>query len=89
MRCAYPANVPGSVLWLFSRVAEAEANLRREAQTRGIESDRLIFAHLEPKPEHLARHQLADLFLDTLYYNAHTTGSKEYGKRNKKKDEDA
>jgi predicted O-linked N-acetylglucosamine transferase (SPINDLY family) len=69
------ANVPGSVLWLFSRVAEAEANLRREAQARGIEGDRLIFAHLEPKSEHLARHQLADLFLDTLYYNAHTTGS--------------
>jgi predicted O-linked N-acetylglucosamine transferase (SPINDLY family) len=63
------------VLWLFSRVAEAEANLRREAQARGIEGDRLIFAHLQPKPEHLARHQLADLFLDTLYYNAHTTGS--------------
>ncbi|WP_110546019.1 TIGR03032 family protein [Microcystis aeruginosa] len=69
------ANVPGSVLWLFSRVAEAEANLRREAQARGIEGDRLIFAHLQPKSEHLARHQLADLFLDTLYYNAHTTGS--------------
>ncbi len=67
--------VPGSVLWLYSRSREAESNLRREAVARGISAERLIFAHFENKPEHLARHQLADLFLDTLYYNAHTTAS--------------
>ncbi|MBD2596430.1 TIGR03032 family protein [Nostoc spongiaeforme FACHB-130] len=66
------ANVSGSVLWLIARYPINEANLRREAQARGISGDRLIFAHHEAKAEHLARHQLADLFLDTLYYNAHT-----------------
>jgi uncharacterized protein (TIGR03032 family) len=69
------ANVPGSVLWLIAKSAINEANLRREAQARGISGDRLIFAPHEAKAEHLARHQLADLFLDTLYYNAHTTTS--------------
>jgi protein O-GlcNAc transferase len=69
------ANVPGSVLWLLVRFPVVEDNLRREAQARGISSDRLIFAEYHEKPEHLARHQLADLFLDTLYYNAHTTAS--------------
>ncbi|MBD2448885.1 TIGR03032 family protein [Nostoc sp. FACHB-152] len=66
------AKVPGSVLWLIARSAINEANLRREAQVRGISGDRLFFAPHEAKAEHLARHQLADLFLDTLYYNAHT-----------------
>ncbi|OCQ96112.1 UDP-N-acetylglucosamine-peptide N-acetylglucosaminyltransferase [Nostoc sp. MBR 210] len=66
------ANVSGSVLWLIARYPINEANLRREAQARGISGDRLIFAPHEAKAEHLARHQLADLFLDTLYYNAHT-----------------
>ncbi|MBE9006264.1 TIGR03032 family protein [Fortiea sp. LEGE XX443] len=66
------ANVPGSVLWLIARSPINAANLRREAQARGINGDRLIFAQHESKAEHLARHQLADLFLDTLYYNAHT-----------------
>ncbi|MEH2327498.1 MAG: TIGR03032 family protein [Nostoc sp.] len=69
------AAVPGSVLWLIVRFPAAEDNLKREAQARGINSDRLIFAQYHTKAEHLARHQLADLFLDTLYYNAHTTAS--------------
>lgn len=69
------AAVPGSVLWLLVRFPAAEDNLKREAQARGINSDRLIFAKYHPKAEHLARHQLADLFLDTLFYNAHTTAS--------------
>ncbi|MHC5673606.1 TIGR03032 family protein [Nostoc sp.] len=69
------AAVPGSVLWLLVRFPAAEDNLKREAQAWGINSDRLIFAQYHPKAEHLARHQLADLFLDTLYYNAHTTAS--------------
>jgi predicted O-linked N-acetylglucosamine transferase (SPINDLY family) len=66
-------SVPGSVLWLLTRHSAAIENLRREAQARGIDGNRLIFAEFEPKAEHLARHRLADLFLDTLYYNAHTS----------------
>ncbi|MGF2036395.1 MAG: TIGR03032 family protein [Nostoc sp. CmiVER01] len=69
------AAVPESVLWLLVRFPAAEDNLRREAEARGIDSDRLIFAQYHTKAEHLAKHQLADLFLDTLYYNAHTTAS--------------
>ncbi|WP_413200788.1 TIGR03032 family protein [Nostoc piscinale] len=69
------AAVPGSVLWLIARSAVNEANLQREAEARGINGDRLIFAPPEAKAQHLARHKLADLFLDTLYYNAHTTAS--------------
>lgn len=67
--------VPGSVLWLFRSHAEAEANLRREAERRGVDPERLAFAGKLPKPEHLARHRHADLFLDTLRVNAHTTAS--------------
>ncbi len=67
--------VPGSVLWLFRSSVEAEANLRREAQRRGIAAERLVFAEKSPKAEHLARHGHADLFLDTLRVNAHTTAS--------------
>ncbi|WP_207460818.1 tetratricopeptide repeat protein [Azospirillum sp. SYSU D00513] len=67
--------VPGSVLWLFAGNAAAEANLRREAALRGIAPERLVFAPPLPLAGHLARHRLADLFLDTLPYNAHTTAS--------------
>jgi protein O-GlcNAc transferase len=66
--------VPGSVLWLSPKQASAERNLRQEAQARGIAPQRLVFAEREAKMEdHLARHHLADLFLDTLPYNAHAT----------------
>lgn len=67
--------VPGSVLWLLGANAVASANLKREAQARGIPSDRLVFAPRMPQKEHLARQQAADLFLDTLPVNAHTTAS--------------
>jgi protein O-GlcNAc transferase len=67
--------INGSVLWLLEDNATAVRNLRREAESRGIASDRLIFAKRMPLPEHLARHRVADLFLDTLPYNAHTTAS--------------
>jgi len=53
----------------------ATGNLRKEAAARGVSPDRLIFARRMPSPEHLARQQLADLFLDTLPCNAHTTAS--------------
>jgi predicted O-linked N-acetylglucosamine transferase (SPINDLY family) len=68
-------NVPGSVLWLLQDNAGAERNLRREAEARGIDPARLIFAERRPLDQHLSRHRLADLFLDTLPYNAHTTAS--------------
>ena len=67
--------VEGSVLWLFRDNESAERNLRKEAQARGIDPARLVFAGRLPLEDHLARHSLADLFLDTLPYNAHTTAS--------------
>ncbi len=69
------AAVEGGVLWLLCDNAVARENLRREAAARGIAPERLIFADHLPLAEHLARHRLADLFLDTLPYNAHTTAS--------------
>ena len=68
-------HVEGSVLWLFEDNADAARNLRIEAQRRGIQASRLVFAKRLPPDEHLARHRLADLFVDTLPYNAHTTAS--------------
>jgi protein O-GlcNAc transferase len=66
--------VPGSVLWLRSTSAEARRNLQREAQARGVDPQRLVFApHVPSMAAHLARHSLADLYLDTLPYNAHST----------------
>jgi predicted O-linked N-acetylglucosamine transferase (SPINDLY family) len=67
--------VDGSVLWLFEDNAKAAGNLRKEAEIRRVHPERLIFAKRMPPPDHLARHRLADLFLDTLPYNAHTTAS--------------
>src|SRR6516162_3748586 len=68
--------VPGSVLWLRADNNSARANLQREATARGVASQRLVFAEsVGSNSEHLARHRLADLFIDTLPYNAHTTAS--------------
>jgi predicted O-linked N-acetylglucosamine transferase (SPINDLY family) len=67
--------VPGSVLWLLRSNAWVEPNLRREAEARGIDPVRLVFAANVPQNEHLARLRLADLFLDTFNVNAHTTAS--------------
>ena len=67
--------VPGSVMWLLAGNRFAPANLCREAQARGIAAERLVFADRLPLPEHLARHRLADLFLDAFPVNAHTTAS--------------
>ena len=64
----------GSVLWLPENNALAMRNLAREAYSRGVGAERIVFAPLVPVAEdHLARLKLADLFLDTLPYNAHTT----------------
>jgi protein O-GlcNAc transferase len=65
--------VEGSVLWLLD--GPHAGNLHREATARGIDPSRLVFAPKLPPDQHLARHQLADLFLDTLPYNAHTSCS--------------
>jgi protein O-GlcNAc transferase len=67
--------VPGSVLWLLEVNSMVKDNLRSEAAKRGVDSGRLIFAPVVPPAEHLARHRHADLFLDTLPCNAHTTAS--------------
>ena len=66
---------PGSVLWLLEANETFHANLRAEAERQGIGSERLVFAPTVAIEDHLARLKLADLFLDTLPYNAHTTAS--------------
>jgi predicted O-linked N-acetylglucosamine transferase (SPINDLY family) len=69
------AKVDGSVLWLLKSNKLVKENLMKEAEARGISGDRVIFAEKVENSEHLARHRLADLFLDTFNYNAHTTAS--------------
>jgi predicted O-linked N-acetylglucosamine transferase (SPINDLY family) len=68
-------HVDGSVLWLLEGSKMVAKNLKNEASVRGIDPDRLVFAPRMALPDHLARHRMADLFLDTLPYNAHTTAS--------------
>jgi protein O-GlcNAc transferase len=67
--------VDGSVLWLLQGNTAIRENLRREATARGVDPARLVFAERTTPQLHMARQQLADLFLDTLPYNAHTTAS--------------
>lgn len=67
--------IEGSVLWLLGGNDLSQANLTREAEARGMDPARLVFAPRMPMAEHLARHRNADLFIDTFCYNAHTTGS--------------
>jgi predicted O-linked N-acetylglucosamine transferase (SPINDLY family) len=67
--------VRGSVLWLLDDNSVASRNLRDQAVRQGVAADRLVFAPRLSLGEHLSRHRLADLFLDTLPYNAHTTAS--------------
>ena len=67
--------VEGSVLWLLESNGAVPRNLRREAAARGVSPSRLVFAPFAPMEEHLARQRVADLCLDTLPYNAHTTAS--------------
>ena len=70
------ASTSDSVLWLMSRNEVSIQNLRKAAQERGINPDRLVFATRVPRVEdHLARYRVADLFLDTWPYNAHTTAA--------------
>lgn len=67
--------VDGSVLWLLEDNPAAAENLQKEALKRGVDGSRLVFAKRVSASEHLMRHRAADLFLDTLPYNAHTTAS--------------
>ena len=69
------AAVPDSVLWLLARNDIGADHLRREAAARGIAPTRLVFAPVVAPAEHLARHRLADLFLDAYPCGAHTTAS--------------
>jgi len=73
--CRILKQVDGSILWLFEGNPRAKENLIRAAYLRGIDNHRLVFASRIENSEHLARQRLADLFLDTLPYNAHTTSS--------------
>jgi protein O-GlcNAc transferase len=66
---------PGSVLWLLRQNDPSERNLRRTAANGGVDPDRLIFAPTMPYHDHISRLQCADLVLDTLPYNGHTTAS--------------
>ncbi|MEE8284463.1 MAG: tetratricopeptide repeat protein, partial [Alphaproteobacteria bacterium] len=69
------AEIEGSVLWLLESNDASARNLRHEAERRGVAAERLVFASRAPNPDHLARHRRADLCLDTLPFNAHTTAS--------------
>jgi protein O-GlcNAc transferase len=67
--------VEGSVLWLMAGNGAFAPHLRQEAERQGVEGERLVFAQNRSLDQHLARLSLADLFLDTTPYNAHTTAS--------------
>jgi predicted O-linked N-acetylglucosamine transferase (SPINDLY family) len=67
--------VANSVLWLLRESSDADGNLRKLASALGIAPERIVFAEKMANPEHLARYPLADLFLDTLPYGAHTTAA--------------
>jgi predicted O-linked N-acetylglucosamine transferase (SPINDLY family) len=69
------ARVPNSVLWLLTGTADTNDRLKKAAIQAGIPPDRIIFADKKRNPDHLARYPLADLFLDSLPYGAHTTAA--------------
>ena len=68
-------NVEDSVLWIRKSNKWSVGNFYKEAKKRGIDASRLVFADKVSMDEHLARHKLADLFLDTFAFNAHTTAT--------------
>lgn len=69
------SRVPGSVLWMLSSTEQVQDRLKKYASAQGFDPARIIFAEKRPNPDHLARYPLADLFLDSLPYGAHTTAS--------------
>jgi predicted O-linked N-acetylglucosamine transferase (SPINDLY family) len=66
-------SVPGSILWLVATHPDVPQRLIQIAENSGIDSSRLVFAGVVPHAEHIKRYQLADIFLDTHWHNAHTT----------------
>src|SRR4029078_7295351 len=68
-------SVSGSVLFIYADNLTAEQNLRKEAEIRGVNSERLVFGKRLPPSEYLVRYKVADLFLNTYPYNAGTTAS--------------
>jgi predicted O-linked N-acetylglucosamine transferase (SPINDLY family) len=68
-------SVDGSVLWLLADDLETKKNVIKAAESLGLDCNRLVFAPFIQHSDHLARLRLADLFLDTFPYNAHTTAS--------------
>ncbi len=68
-------HVPNSVLWLLTGTSDANARLQSAAAAQGISPERLVFAQRMPNSEHIARYPLADLFLDSMPYGAHTTAA--------------
>jgi protein O-GlcNAc transferase len=66
---------PGSVLWLLEDHPDVRLHLQQQAEAAGLDPQRLVFAPRMEMALHLSRHRAADLFLDTLPYNAHTTAS--------------
>lgn len=73
--CRLLQRVPDATLWLLQTAPGVENNLRAEAEKRGVAKERLVFAPRWPRAPHLTRLQVADLFLDTRFYNAHTTAT--------------
>ncbi len=73
--CSVMREVPGSVLWLKETNGQLHDNVRREAEARGVGGERIVFAKAVSYAEHFARLALADLFVDTWPYNAHTTAA--------------
>lgn len=73
--CVLLDALPQAVLWLLEWNAQSRENLEREARARGIDPARIVWAPRKKPADHLARMQLADLFLDTWPCNAHTTAS--------------
>ena len=67
--------VKNSILWLYKSNNCSMMNLKKEAEKQGVQSKRIIFADRVLNEDHLSRIKFADLFLDTFYYNAHTTAS--------------
>jgi len=67
--------VEGSLLWLLDSTPDINQQLKNLAEQHGVSADRILFAARIGNPDHLARYPLADLFLDTFPYGAHTTAS--------------
>ena len=73
--CAVLRDVPGAVLWLKETNGQLHDNVRHQARARGVDPARIVFAKAVPYAQHFSRLALADLFVDTWPYNAHTTAA--------------